>query len=309
MKKKTHLSLGISALSICLICGTLYAFLKPSQSVSIPQQSTERIHLALRRTAHLLLKQAGDSTSRIAPVKQTGDRAYLVQLDHAFNYDSLPSFLRQILDYQQIMQPYDVAVRRCNDAGLLLLGYSSPDYLTNKDVPCFGREQTKDCLNFSVTFKDPSVKKANTAYLWLILGNFLVLALTTVVYFFLKNRDKTQPITPSVTTDSVEKTAETHVIYTGKTVFDTRNQTLRLNNVEQKLTFQEAQLLQLFCQHKNALLERNFLLKTVWNDDGVLITRSLDVFVSRLRKLLKSDDSLKIVNVHNRGYRLETGDL
>jgi DNA-binding response OmpR family regulator len=64
-------------------------------------------------------------------------------------------------------------------------------------------------------------------------------------------------------------------------------------------------LLDLFCQNKNQLLPREEILEYVWGDEGVIVGRSVDVFVSRLRKKLKPDDNIKITSVHGVGYRLE----
>lgn len=298
----------ISAICICITCATLCAFLGRATSATPQAQISEHIHLALRRTAHLLLKQAGDSTSTIAPIKQTDDNRFLVKLNHSFIYDSLPSFLQSSFNLYDISNKYDVSVWDCSNDDLIL-GYTSLDFFSKQGIACVGRAQKKDCLNFSVTFRGfryPSVQKANSAYFWLILSGLFVLAMLPIVYFFYENTRKKQDMPQSTPTNPVQKTNDTHLIYIGQTLFDTHNQTLLIDNMVQKLTFQEAQLLQLFCQHKNELLERDFILKTVWGDDGVLITRSVDVFVSRLRKLLKPDDSLKITTVHNRGYRFET---
>ena len=315
----------ITALCICIGFGTLSAFWKRDATAVQTRQASERINLALRRTTHLLLKLSGDSTSKIAPVKQTDDNTYLVRLEYPFNYDSLPTFLQSSFDFYDITEKYDVAVRSCSYAELVL-GYSSVDFQQNKNVPCVGRTRPEGCLNFSVTLRDPSVfllndkKMAFFPYFWLFLGGLFTLTMGAMVYFFYPVPKQKQAVSqdvfpnipqdsaPSTRTNPLEKTAEAHLIYVGQTVFDTRKQTLLIGQTVQKLTFQEAQLLQLFCEHKNDLLERDFILKTVWGDDGVLITRSVDVFVSRLRKLLKADESLKIVNVHNRGYRFETAD-
>jgi hypothetical protein len=305
MNKKINLKMGILAFFICICCGTLFAFLGHDETEE--QQSSERINLALRRTAHLLLKQAGDSTSTIAPVKQTSEATYLVTLEHAFNYDSLPIFLQNSLDLQEITRKYDVAVWNYNQFELLL-GYSSFDFIQKKGIPCGGRLKSKPCLNFSVTFKDPSVSALNFRGLAIFLSILLVLAIATLAYFYKEYSNKKELFPPPIVANPNQKTDETHLIHIGQTIFNTRNQTILMHHIEQKLTFQEAQLLQLFCQHKNELLERDFILKTVWGDEGVLITRSIDVFVSRLRQLLKPDTSLKIANVYNRGYRFETVD-
>jgi DNA-binding winged helix-turn-helix (wHTH) protein len=305
MNKKIHLNIGVFAFFICIGCGTLYAFL--GHDGAVQQQQSERINLALRRTAHLLLKEAGDSVSTIAPVKQTSELTYLVTLEHAFNYDSLPTFLQNSLATQEITQKYDVAVWDCHQLDLLL-GYSSLDFLKNKDVPCGGRLQPNMCLNFSVTFKDPSVSALNFRGLAIFLGGLLFLVIGAMAYFYYEYAQNKALIAPLIVPNPHQEIDNAHLIYIGQTIFNTHNQTLLTPNSEQKLTFQEAQLLQLFCQHRNELLERDFILKTVWSDEGVLITRSVDVFVSRLRQLLKPDLSLKITNVYNRGYRFETGN-
>jgi Transcriptional regulatory protein, C terminal len=285
--------------------GTLYAFLGRDKTTMPKQDFTQSIHLALRRTAHLLLKQAGDSTSTIAPIEQPSETTYLVKLEQPFNYDSLPTVLQHSFDAQGITSKYNVAILDCGSAALIL-GYSSFDFLQNKDVPCGGRAQKKGCLNFSVTFDTPSVFDLNSWKMGVFYGSLFLLSIATMAYFFYNYFKKKTIVSPPIAPIPVQKIDETHIIYIGQTVFDTQNQTLLIHNIEQKLTFQEAQLLQLFCQHRNELLERDFILKTVWGDEGVLITRSVDVFVSRLRQLLKADTSLKIANVYNRGYRFET---
>jgi two-component system, OmpR family, response regulator len=98
---------------------------------------------------------------------------------------------------------------------------------------------------------------------------------------------------------------EQHLIKFGNSIFDTLNQVLNTEGVKTDLTFRESKLLQLFCQHKNKLLDKDFILKMVWGDDVIIVGRSVDVFVSRLRKLLKDNPSVKIANVHSVGYRFD----
>ena len=71
-----------------------------------------------------------------------------------------------------------------------------------------------------------------------------------------------------------------------------------------KLTTKESELLELLCRQGNEILERNFALKTIWIDDNYFNARSMDVYITRLRKYLKKDPSVKILNVHGRGYKL-----
>ena len=71
-----------------------------------------------------------------------------------------------------------------------------------------------------------------------------------------------------------------------------------------KLSPKEAHLLRLFCLHKNEVLSRSVALTQIWEEDNYFTARSMDVFVTKLRKYLKKDDNLEIVNIHGNGFRL-----
>lgn len=94
-------------------------------------------------------------------------------------------------------------------------------------------------------------------------------------------------------------------IQIGKYSLDTGRYELRVENEIKKLTIRECELLRYFASHTNQLLERDKILSAVWKDDSYFNGRSMDVFISRLRKYLKSDSSIEIKNVHGVGYRFE----
>ena len=73
-----------------------------------------------------------------------------------------------------------------------------------------------------------------------------------------------------------------------------------------KLTTKESELLGLLCAHANEILQRDFALKTIWIDDNYFNARSMDVYITKLRKHLKADDSIEIINIHGKGYKLIT---
>lgn len=98
------------------------------------------------------------------------------------------------------------------------------------------------------------------------------------------------------------KKAESYII--GKYTFDTNTQMLTFADNNIKLTTKESELLELLCRHRNETLERNYALKTIWIDDNYFNARSMDVYITRLRKYLKKDPSVKILNIHGRGYKL-----
>tara|TARA_B100000282_G_C31275542_1_gene284182 strand:- start:51 stop:479 length:429 start_codon:yes stop_codon:yes gene_type:complete len=92
----------------------------------------------------------------------------------------------------------------------------------------------------------------------------------------------------------------------GKFVFNPKMQLLKLGEDSVHLTTKEADLLKLLCKNQDEILERNHALKAVWGDDNYFNGRSMDVYIAKLRKYLKGDPSVKIINVHGRGFKLLT---
>ena len=97
---------------------------------------------------------------------------------------------------------------------------------------------------------------------------------------------------------------EDGVFKIGKYDFDPQKQTLAFKNKVQKLTTKEAELLKLLCTNKNKVLERNFALRTIWYDDNYFNARSMDVYITKLRKYLKEDPTVEILNVHGKGFKI-----
>jgi len=90
----------------------------------------------------------------------------------------------------------------------------------------------------------------------------------------------------------------------GEYSFDSLKQLLTFRNQTMKLTTKESELLELLCRHRNEVMERNYALKAIWIDDNYFNARSMDVYITKLRKYLKKDPSVKILNVHGKGYKL-----
>lgn len=90
----------------------------------------------------------------------------------------------------------------------------------------------------------------------------------------------------------------------GKYIFDTQKQMLSLGDAQTRLTTKECELLTLLCSHKNQILERNYALMTIWEENTYFNARSMDVYITKLRKHLKDDESVQIMNIHGKGYKL-----
>ena len=104
---------------------------------------------------------------------------------------------------------------------------------------------------------------------------------------------------------SFPSSEETSVLKVSNTTLDVHNLLLNSNGAITRLTYKECKLLQLFFRHFEKVIEREVFLKTVWEEDGFFVARSMDVFVSRLRKYLTSDHQLKIENIRGIGYILK----
>ena len=101
-----------------------------------------------------------------------------------------------------------------------------------------------------------------------------------------------------------KKNKESTLYHIGRFTFDTQKQLLTIDDKQTKLTTKENELLSLLCSHANDILQRDFALKTIWIDDNYFNARSMDVYITKLRKHLKEDPQIEIINIHGKGYKL-----
>lgn len=105
-----------------------------------------------------------------------------------------------------------------------------------------------------------------------------------------------------------KKNKESTMYKIGRFTFDTQKQVLTIGEKSTKLTTKENELLALLCSHANEILKRNDALRTIWIDDNYFNARSMDVYITKLRKLLRDDDQIEIINIHGQGYKLIVPD-
>lgn len=88
--------------------------------------------------------------------------------------------------------------------------------------------------------------------------------------------------------------------------YDSKFRTLSIKEESKKLSPKEANLLQLFCEFENDILRREIALKQIWGEDNYFTKRSMDVYITKLRKYLSQDPRIEIINIHSNGYMLKT---
>lgn len=257
----------------------------------------EHINLALRKTMHVLLSMKGDTSSRIAAVEQVNDSVWRVRTDQRINYDSLPVVIKSVFDQYGISQAFTATLKRC-ESETIDLGFHIND-VKEGVVACLGREFPEGCHFLEVTFlaDNGSIAQVekNKQPWFAVLSLGMLLGFVWVVV-------KKQPLS-RVT--KVENDTTPDINYFGQSQLDMSGLSLITPSGKTDLTFREAKLLKLFVDHPNQVLERDVILNAVWADEGLIVGRSLDVFVSRLRKKLADDDQVNLVSVHGLGYKME----
>ena len=108
------------------------------------------------------------------------------------------------------------------------------------------------------------------------------------------------------TENKMVKNTEQKEFEIGKSKFDYNRQILEIKGKKQKLTTKEAELLKLLCLNTETFLDRNFALKTIWEDDNYFNGRSMDVYIAKLRKYLREDDTIELINIHGKGFKILT---
>lgn len=295
----TVLAVGVLFLS----AGTLL-----TEKQDSPELTNTRINLAMRSIGHQLLLHAGDSSSRVLPVKQIN--AFTFQLSFqsrfAFVSDSLIAIVHRNITSAHLPQHYLVNVLNCHKGIEVVYGYEMLERNTEK-IACMGREQVAGCYIIQIMFPDRDLVKASSKpYVWMAALSAMVLVAFVGSGLRRKVKKEVTPDSPIITASALSTSNEEPFISLGKFAFYDAHRRLKSENETMELSDKESRLLKIFALHPNQTIDRERLLKEVWEDDGVFVGRSLDVFVSKLRKRLQNDTSLRLVNVHGKGYKLET---
>jgi hypothetical protein len=252
-----------------------------------------RREVLLRRIGHELLLQSGDSTSRVLPVKKIAENEYQIRFEHelTFQPDSLVNTTRRLLAQAPLSSDYIVKVLNSGTSSVAY-GYAISKNKKDDIIACIGRKQPSAHYMINIQFKPLG---ANTAKIGYLLGSLPFLAF--VGFLFLRSV-KPQRALP-------EDSQHTGMITLGSVLFDAKNRKLIINGQTIDLTGTETRVLAIFALSPNEIIERSRLQKEIWEDEGVIVGRSLDMFISKLRKKLEVDPNINIVVIRGKGYKLE----
>ncbi|WP_421798328.1 winged helix-turn-helix domain-containing protein [Haliscomenobacter sp.] len=253
-----------------------------------------RREILLRRIGHEILLQSGDSTSRVLPVKKMAENEYQLSFENAFTFqpDLLVNTTQRLLAKDPLAHDYVVNVVNCANASVTY-GYAVSKNKKDDIVTCIGRTQPIGCYLINIKFKPRGIIAAKDGY---FLGGLLFLGLVGFVFLRPAKRRKALP-------DS----RHTDLFTLGSMSFDAEKRKLMINGMTIDLTKTETRVLRIFALSPNETIERSRLQKEIWENEGVIVGRSLDVFISKLRKKLELDPNIKIDVIRGKGYKLEIG--
>jgi hypothetical protein len=251
-----------------------------------------RREILLRRIGHEILLQSGDSVSRVLPVERIAENEYQIMFENdlTFQPDSLVNITQRLLAKDPLARDYVVNVLNCANASVAY-GYAISKNKKDDIVACMGRRQPIACYMINIKFKPAGITTVKNGY---FLGGLLFLGF--VGFIFLR------PVKPRRTLPGSHPTA---MFTLGAMSFDAKTRKLMINGKTVDLTKTETRVLRIFALSPNEAIERSRLQKEIWEDEGVIVGRSLDMFISKLRKKLEFDPNIKIVVIRGKGYKLE----
>jgi DNA-binding winged helix-turn-helix (wHTH) protein len=261
-----------------------------------------RREVLLRRIGHEILLQSGDSTSRVLPLKKIAENEYQVSFEHSFTFQPhlLVNTTQRLLAKDPLARDYVVNVVNCANT-IVAYGYAISKNKKDDIVACLGRTQPIGCYMINIKFKPTAIITAKNGYL---LGGVTILAFTGFIFLRFVKLRKTLP--ESANTDILTaESPQTDMFTLGSMSFNPETRNLMINGKTIDLTKTETRVLRIFALSPNEAVERSSIQKEIWEDEGVIVGRSLDVFISKLRKKLEFDPNIKIVVIRGKGYKLE----
>lgn len=210
-------------------------------------------------------------------------------------------------DYLQLKGKFDVVLCTDGDEGLKAFNKQSFDLcildvmMPKKDGFTLGKDIRKTNAQVPIIFATAKTMLEDKAAAYDLGGDDYITKPFRIEELLLRINAMFKRIANK--TESNDESAETQFSI-GQYHFDYTTQIITNNDAQQKLSTKEAELLRLLCLKKNTVLTREEALLSIWHDDNYFNGRSMDVFLSKLRKYLRADPAVEIINVHGKGYKL-----
>ena len=246
--------------------------------------------VVLRDVGHQLLLSNNDSTSRILPIVKQRENKFILSFEAKLSFlpEDLLSISQNKIENSNLQQDYRIEVVQCDNHEI---AYSTElnEQTDLSLVSCKIRRLPENCYEIHYTFN-----KANSTGSIFIFLIYILLFISLIL--FVVSLIKSKRIDPK----NIKE-----VLNVG--IFELHlDQNILIQKGEKiSLSKKECEILHVFASQPNQIIKREELMKKVWEDNGVLVSRSLDTYISKLRKKLKNDENIQIINIHGVGYKLE----
>jgi DNA-binding winged helix-turn-helix (wHTH) protein len=253
------------------------------------------LEVVLRDIGHQLLLSAKDSSSRVLPIKQLNENTYQISFQNNFSFisDTLINIVEREFQKNALAKDYIVHLRNCKQ-NETVFAFEINSH-TGDLTPCRGRKLEVGCYIIEIDL----LKKDQFNFFWLLL---LIIPLSVVGFYVNNTFRKKKEIDVQEEKESISDNND--YVQLGSFRFYTDNSVLKSEHTTITLSEKETKALKIFAENINEIVEREKLMKEIWEDEGiVVISRNVDVLVSKLRKKLSGDNSIKFINVHGRGYK------
>jgi len=272
--------------AVILLVGILFGFKAPQDDF------TSQVKVSLRSVGHQLLMERQDSTSIVLPILKMSDGKFQLSFEKELSIEprKLVSIVKNTIEKESFPTQYLVEVKQCSSQEVAY-SYEIKQSVEKDIIACLGRVLKEDCYVIEFTFKKVKSSFIDSKVVLIVL---LLMVFIFVTLFYYQRKSK-------ILTKGNEGDYES----IGCFQFYPDQNKLVKEAVEINLSKKECELLAIFIANPNQIIKRDELTKRVWEDHGVIVGRSLDTYISKLRKKLKDDTSIKLTNVHGVGYKLE----
>lgn len=254
-------------------------------------QSFEANASQFDHSVSVALYAVADTMSERATIEKLSSNLYYVSTNSPLSNKEIDTLVEKEFKARNLELDYEIGIYNAEDDSLVYGSYvkaSETRLLTESQC------DESDLINKNFAILFPSRQNYIFAQTDILLIAFVLLISFSWIYFYFTNQIKASPIS----------VASENQIRIGSSCLDYHNQSLEVQDATFNLTHKENQILKLLFENPNQVINREIFLENIWEKDGFFVARSMDVFISKVRKYLSTDEKIKIENLRSIGYRL-----
>ena len=281
----------IYLIGILILIGLFTWFNFNSQNSN--DEFSENVKVSLRSIGNELLLSNQDSTSLVLPIIALEESKYQLSFQKPLfiEPDSLVKIVERNFKKANLPKNYLLEVLQCTE-NEVAYSYKMKNTEEKSIIPCKGRVLPKHCYTITVRLSNNTTFYSYKKRILNFLAFLLFIFLSSLLF---RKRKKVK---------TFNKSNEKYISIGSFQFYPEQNKLIK-EIVEISLSKKECEILEIFVAKPNQIIKRDELVKKVWEDNGVIVSRSLDTYISKLRKKLKGDDSVQLTNIHGIGYKLE----